>query len=52
MKGLVVNDKAPRIKNYQEATIHSFLELVAAAGLITHQNLEENISANALGCTR
>lgn len=33
MKGLVVNDKAPRIKNYQEATIHSFLELVAAAGL-------------------
>ncbi|WP_026809427.1 FMN-binding glutamate synthase family protein [Arenibacter latericius] len=32
-KGLVVADKAPRVKNYHEATIHSFLELVAAAGL-------------------
>ncbi|SHJ88541.1 FMN-binding glutamate synthase family protein [Pseudozobellia thermophila] len=33
MKGLVVSDKAPRVKNYHEATIKSFLELVAAAGL-------------------
>ncbi len=33
VKGLVVEDKAPRAKRYQEATIHSFLELVAAAGL-------------------
>jgi len=33
VKGLVVDDKAPRAKNYHEATIHSFLELVAAAGL-------------------
>jgi len=33
IKGLVVEDKAPRAKNYHEATIHSFLELVAAAGL-------------------
>ncbi len=33
VKGLVVEDKAPRIKNYHEATIHSLLELVAAAGL-------------------
>ncbi|WP_299392309.1 FMN-binding glutamate synthase family protein [uncultured Gelidibacter sp.] len=32
-KGLVVDDKAPRAKRYHEATIHSFLELVAAAGL-------------------
>ncbi|GGW27487.1 FMN-binding glutamate synthase family protein [Arenibacter certesii] len=32
-KGLVVADKAPRVRNYHEATIHSFLELVAAAGL-------------------
>lgn len=33
VKGLVVEDKAPRVYNYHEATIHSFLELVAAAGL-------------------
>lgn len=33
VKGLVVEDKAPRAKRYHEATIHSFLELVAAAGL-------------------
>lgn len=32
-KGLVVEDKAPRVYNYHEATIHSLLELVAAAGL-------------------
>jgi hypothetical protein len=33
IKGLVVEDKAPRVKNFQETTIHSLLELVAAAGL-------------------
>jgi len=33
VKGLVVEDKAPRAKKYHEATIHSFLELIAAAGL-------------------
>ncbi|RPD96034.1 FMN-binding glutamate synthase family protein [Aureibaculum marinum] len=32
-KGLVVEDKAVRVNNYHEATIHSFLELIAAAGL-------------------
>ena len=33
VKGLVVEDKAVRAKNYHEGTIHSFLELIAAAGL-------------------
>jgi len=33
VKGLVVEDKAERAFNYHEATIHSFLELIAAAGL-------------------
>jgi len=33
VRGLVVDEKAPRIKKYHEATIHSLLELVAAAGL-------------------
>ena len=45
MKGLVVSDKAPRVKNYHEATIKSFLELVAAAGLNTPAELgREHIS--------
>ncbi len=35
MKGLDVADKGVRVFNYQEETVHSFLELVAAAGL-TH----------------
>jgi len=33
VKGLVVDDKAPRANNYHEGTIHSFLELISAAGL-------------------
>ena len=33
VKGLVVDDKAVRANNYHEGTIHSFLELIAAAGL-------------------
>lgn len=45
MKGLVVEDKAKRISNYHEATIHSLLELVAAAGLDTPNELRrEHIS--------
>tara|TARA_B100000945_G_scaffold316148_1_gene316537 strand:+ start:63 stop:1127 length:1065 start_codon:yes stop_codon:yes gene_type:complete len=45
MKGLVVSDKSVRVKNYHEATIHSFLELVAAAGLDGPQDLRrEHIS--------
>jgi len=33
MKGLDVDDKGNRVANFQEETVHSFLELVAAAGL-------------------
>ena len=33
IKGLVVDDKAERTKNYHEETVKSFLELVAACGL-------------------
>jgi len=33
MKGLDVEDKAIRTTNYQEETIHSFLELIAASGI-------------------
>jgi glutamate synthase domain-containing protein 2 len=31
--GLVVEDKAPRVARFQQATVHSALELVGAAGL-------------------
>lgn len=45
VKGLVVDDKAPRAKNYHEATIRSFLELISAAGLDSHEDLKrEHIS--------
>lgn len=33
MKGLVVADKAPRVKNFHEATVKSCLELISADGL-------------------
>ncbi len=33
IKGLVVDDKAPRTANFHEETIHSFLEMIAASGL-------------------
>jgi len=40
MKGLVVKDKAPRVANFHKATVHSFLELLAAAGLNSHEQLD------------
>ena len=40
MKGLVVEDKAPRAANYHEETIHSFLEMVAASGLNSPDEIE------------
>jgi glutamate synthase domain-containing protein 2 len=33
VKGLHVGDKAERVKNFHHATVHSFLEVIAAAGL-------------------
>ncbi|NKI26648.1 FMN-binding glutamate synthase family protein [Arenibacter sp. 6A1] len=49
VKGLVVEDKAPRVKNYHEATIHSFLELVAAAGLNGPHELTRNHISKRVG---
>ena len=48
MKGLDVEDKGVRVANYHEETIHSFLELVAAAGLehpadITRKHINRRI---------
>ena len=49
VKGLVVEDKAPRAKRYQEATIHSFLELVAAAGLNSPSELTRDHISKRVG---
>jgi glutamate synthase domain-containing protein 2 len=48
MKGLDVDNKGERVANYQEGTVHSFLELVAAAGLenpkgITRKHINRRI---------
>ena len=40
MKGLVVEEKAQRVANYQKETIHSFNEIIAAAGLKSHHEIE------------
>lgn len=40
VKGLVVEDKAIRAANYHEETIHSLLEMVAASGLNSPDEIE------------
>ncbi|QYA27250.1 FMN-binding glutamate synthase family protein [Gramella sp. MT6] len=49
VKGLVVDDKAPRVKRYHEATIHSFLELIAAAGLNGPEELNRSHISKRVG---
>ena len=51
MKGLNVDDKAERVKNYQYETVHSFLELLAAAGLnspeeLTRSHINKRVGLN------
>jgi glutamate synthase domain-containing protein 2 len=40
VKGLVVEHKWKRVQNFQEATVHSFLELLGAAGFATPAELK------------
>jgi len=40
VKGLVVEHKWQRVKNFHEATLHNFLELLGAAGLSTPYELK------------
>ena len=49
MKGLDVNDKAIRTANYQEETIHSFLELIAASGLDNPNDLQRTYINKRVG---
>ena len=49
MKGLVVSNKAPRVKNYHRATVQSCLELTAAAGLNGPEELRRNHISKRMG---
>lgn len=49
VKGLVVDDKAERVKKYQEATVHSLLELVSAAGLNDISELDRSHISKRVG---
>ena len=39
MKGLDVEDKSIRVSNFHHETLHSFIELIAAAGIRAHEEL-------------
>ncbi|MFK7808408.1 MAG: FMN-binding glutamate synthase family protein [Saprospiraceae bacterium] len=43
MRGLVPEDKAVRVANYHKETIHSFVELLAAAGLKDHKRVNRSL---------
>ena len=52
MKGLVVDDKAPRAANFHEETIHSFLEMVAASGLNGPEEIERKHINKRMGISK
>lgn len=43
MKGLVPKDKAKRVASFHEETIHSFVELLAAAGVQKHTDVNRTL---------
>lgn len=50
-KGLVVQDKAERVKNFHEGTVDGFLELLAALGLRDPDDLRPNHVNRRIGDT-
>lgn len=52
MKGLVVEDKAQRVANFHEATIKSFIELVAASGVLAAEELKREHIFRRIGATQ
>ena len=40
VRGLVIDDKAPRVKNFQAGTVAAFRELLGAAGLASPEDLQ------------
>ena len=49
MRGLVVEDKWKRVKNYQHETVHDFLELFAAAGCTKLEELNRGFIHKKVG---
>lgn len=49
MRGLVVEDKWKRVKNYQHETVHDFLELFAAAGCTNLEQLNRSFIHKKVG---
>ena len=52
MKGLVVEDKAQRVANFHRATIESFIELLAASGVVTADDLNRGHINRRVGATQ
>lgn len=52
MKGLVVEDKARRVANLHEATIKSFIELMAASGVVSADELSRKHINRRIGATQ
>ena len=52
MKGLVVADKAQRVANFYDATIKSFIELVAASGVLSAEDLNREHIFRRVGATQ
>ncbi len=52
MKGLVVSDKAQRVVNYHKATIESFIELMAASGVVAADDLSREQINRRVGATQ
>jgi glutamate synthase domain-containing protein 2 len=52
MKGLVVEDKAQRVANFHKATIESFIELMAASGVLSADELSRKHINRRIGATQ
>ena len=52
VKGLVVEDKAPRAANFHEETIRSFLEMVAASGLNSVDEIQRKHINKRMGISK
>ncbi len=49
VRGLVVEEKWKRVRNYQQKTVHDFLELLAAAGCNDLSQLKRNLINKKVG---
>jgi hypothetical protein len=52
VKGLVSEDKAKRVTSFHKETIHSFIELLAAAGLKKHTDVNRSLIYRRVSVTQ